>query len=39
LFVRVVRRSGRMNRGLFWELTDGEGDFWLVDPKNCQKVP
>lgn len=30
MYVRTVRRTGRVNAGTFYELTDGEGDFWLV---------
>ena len=36
-FVRVVdRRRRRMNPGLFWEVTDGKGEFWLSNPANCR---
>lgn len=31
-FVRVVTRTGRVNRGTWWELTDGNGKFWQTDP-------
>ena len=31
-FVRIVRRTGRLNRGTWWEMTDGQGDFWLSNP-------
>lgn len=31
-FVRVVRRRGRMNPGLSWQVTDGRGSFWEVLP-------
>jgi hypothetical protein len=27
-YVRTVRRTGRMNPGTFYELTDGRGSFW-----------
>jgi len=28
MFVRKGRRTGRMNAGPYWEVTDGEGHFW-----------
>lgn len=31
-FVREFRRTGRLNPGLTWELTDGKGAFWEVKP-------
>jgi hypothetical protein len=27
-YVRTVIRTGRVNRGKFYELTDGRGSFW-----------
>lgn len=35
-FVRVVRRTGRLNPGVWWEMTDGHGSFWQVRPENCR---
>lgn len=32
IFVRAGRNTGRMNHGVWWELTDGRGDFWQVSP-------
>lgn len=31
-FVRAFKRTGRMNPGLTWEITDGAGKFWEVQP-------
>lgn len=28
MYVRTIRRRGRMNSGTFYELTDGKGRFW-----------
>jgi hypothetical protein len=28
MYVRTIRRSGRCNPGTFYELTDGNGEFW-----------
>lgn len=33
---RVDRRGRRMNAGIWWELTDRKGDFWLTNPANCR---
>jgi hypothetical protein len=27
-YVKTVRRTGRLNHGTFYELTDGHGKFW-----------
>lgn len=27
-FVREGKRTGRMNAGTYWEITDGKGKFW-----------
>lgn len=37
-YVRTVRRTGRLNPGTFYELTDGKGEFWLGDPKRMASV-
>lgn len=34
LFVRVVNRTGRVNRGVYYELTNGKGRFWQY-PKDA----
>lgn len=28
MFVEVIRRTGRMNAGTFYRITDGKGSFW-----------
>ena len=33
MYVRTIRRTGRMNPGAFYELTDGKGAFWQY-PKD-----
>lgn len=33
-FVRSGRRTGRLNPGLWWEMTDGRGNFWQLHPKE-----
>lgn len=33
LFVRSFTRKGRMNPGLTWEITDGKGKFWELQPR------
>jgi hypothetical protein len=34
MFVRTVRRTGRMNPGVWHELTNGKGDFWQYEARN-----
>lgn len=31
-FVRATRVTGRLNPGVWWQITDGRGDFWEVSP-------
>lgn len=39
-FVRVEDRPrGFTNPGLWWEMTDGNGEFWLSRPANLELVP
>lgn len=33
-FVQSFRRTGRMNPGLTWEITDGRGKFWEFRPSD-----
>ena len=36
MFVRAGHTPhGRMNPGPWWELTDGQGNFWRFSPENC----
>jgi hypothetical protein len=34
IFVRVVRVTGKMNPGTWYECTDGKGSFWQSDPRS-----
>lgn len=34
MFVRTVRRTGRVNNGTWHELTDGKGNFWQYEAKS-----
>ena len=36
MYVRTIRRTGRMNRGTHYELTDGKGAFWETPVENCE---
>ena len=38
IFVREFKRIGRMNPGLTWELTDGNGKFWTVQPRHNDRL-
>lgn len=37
-FVREFTRSGRLNPGLTWEITDGNGKFWELKPTGDHKI-
>lgn len=30
VYVETVRRTGRLNAGVHYRVTDGEGEFWTV---------
>ncbi len=30
LYVETIHRRGRVNKGYWWRLTDGEGHFWEI---------
>lgn len=34
MYVETIRRTGRVNRGTFYRLTDGKGKFWEFDAKS-----
>jgi hypothetical protein len=34
IFIRSGYRSGRVNPGKYWVLTDGDGDFWEMPAKS-----
>lgn len=38
MFVEVITRTGRVNRGKFFRLTNGKGEFWMVPPDACELV-
>lgn len=35
-FVRIISITGRVNPGTWYQMTDGEGDFWLSDPQSLE---
>jgi hypothetical protein len=37
-FVREFHRSGKMNPGRTWEVTDGNGLFWELKPTGDHKI-
>ena len=39
MFVRTVRRTGRVNAGTWHELTDGKGKFWQYEAKSTVFLP
>lgn len=38
MYVRTIRKTGRMNPGVFYELTDGNGKFWQFEAKNTTRL-
>ena len=36
IFVKEFRRTGKLNPGLIWELTDGNGNFWETNREIFQ---
>jgi hypothetical protein len=39
MYIRTVRRNGRANPGTFYELTDGSGNFWMINAKYTIFLP
>ncbi|MGB1215056.1 MAG: hypothetical protein ACPG4X_16940 [Pikeienuella sp.] len=37
-FVRTVKRTGRVNPGKFWEITDGKGKLWHACANEGHKM-
>jgi hypothetical protein len=33
-YVRTIRRTGRVNRGTWYELTNGSGSFWEYEARS-----
>lgn len=38
-FIRKVYITGRLNPGLWYEMTDGKGDVWRVNPAGLIPLP
>lgn len=34
-FVEVIRRTGKLNNGTFYRVTDGKGAFWMYSKDSC----
>ena len=39
MYVRTIHRTGRVNAGKFYELTDGKGKFWQYLAKSTERLP
>ena len=39
MYVRTINRTGRVNAGKFYELTDGKGKFWQYPAKSTERLP
>ncbi len=37
-FVRKIKRTGKLNPGTFWELTDRDGKFWSASANKGHKL-
>jgi hypothetical protein len=37
-FVREAKRTGKLNAGRYWEITDGKGKFWELSPVGEHKI-
>lgn len=37
MYVETIRRSGRMNPGVHYRLTDGKGSFWEYKREDCER--
>lgn len=37
MYVRTIHRKGRMNPGKFYELTDGNGAFWMYPAQSVER--
>ena len=38
MYVRTIHRKGRMNPGKFYELTDGNGAFWMYPAQSVERI-
>lgn len=34
-FIEVIQRTGRLNPGTFYRVTDGKGAFWMYPKDSC----
>ena len=38
MYVRTIHRKGRMNPGKFYEVTDGNGAFWMYPAQSVERI-
>lgn len=38
MYVRTIIRRGRMNPGKFYEVTDGNGNFWVYPAQSVERI-
>ena len=38
MYVRTIIRRGRMNPGKFYEVTDGNGAFWMYPAQSVERI-
>lgn len=39
VYVRTLRRHGKLNPGIYYEVTDGKGNFWEYPADSCLLNP
>ena len=38
MYVRTIRRTGRLNPGVHYEVTDGNGKFWQYPAQSAERL-
>ena len=38
MYVRTIRRTGRLNPGVHYEVTDGNGKFWQYPAQSVERL-
>ena len=38
-YVETIRRRGKMNAGVHYRITDGEGGFWMYPVESVEILP
>lgn len=38
MYVRTIRRTGKLNPGVHYEVTDGNGEFWMCPAQSVERL-